>query len=58
MRVMDGVERAAIDRDFFQRPTVKRSTVYVQLLSYRAEEREACPGILVSVRMTALNIQA
>jgi hypothetical protein len=34
MSVMDGVEGAAIDRDLLQSPTVKRSTLNVQLKAF------------------------
>jgi hypothetical protein len=34
VRVMNGVEGAAIDRDLLQSPTVKRSTLNVQLKAF------------------------
>jgi hypothetical protein len=42
MRVMDRVEGAAIDRDFLQPPTVKRSTLNVQLKAFYLNTRSNC----------------
>lgn len=39
MRVMDRVEGAAIDRDLLQSPTLKRSTLNVQLKAFYLNAR-------------------